>query len=150
MKLTKSVLQQEQDGATSEVEVFEEENEFYNYNFPLFTNVQLEFQPGSYQFPFSFILEETLPGSFKHTWLEDGEQCYGVIQYSIYAGLMSKNKDKLVFDKLTFFVDQKYQDDFGLASRVFQSSLSGYCYRNLGTLMLYSQFSGTSFIVGEK
>lgn len=52
-------------------------------------------------------------------WVEDGEECYGIIEYHIIAGLISENRETKLFDKLVFNVDQKYQGNFVFANRIF-------------------------------
>lgn len=62
------------------------EDSFFGYTFPLF-NYTNNFQPGQYSFPFSFKLTETIPASFNHTYSEDGYSNYGMIVYSVWAGM---------------------------------------------------------------
>ena len=106
VSLAKAVYESEGDGASSKVSLVQDENEFYNYNFPLFTNPSENFASGQYQFPFSFMLEETLPGTFAESWMEHGQKNLASIEYSIYAGMISKDSQHKLYDQMIFNVDQ--------------------------------------------
>jgi len=62
--------------------------EFYNHCFPLHTfNNFNYFAMGQYQFPFSFKLDSSLPGSFNKSWKVDGLDNHAITEYKISAGM---------------------------------------------------------------
>ncbi len=82
-------------------------DEFFGYSFRLLNRDGYNFTSGQYSFPFSFKLLNDLPGSFIRVWQEDGYSNYGKIEYSIWAGIQSRENDKLkVFGCYDFYVDQ--------------------------------------------
>lgn len=68
------------------------------------------FPKGQYQFPFSFLLNDHLPGTFNHQFTEQGTDCYGKVEYDFWAGL--KNNDTILFDKFNFSIDQKLSKNY--------------------------------------
>ena len=149
VKLTTSTLSGSGEDTTSEVVVHNDENEFYGHKFLIYEFNDEIFLKGEYCFPFSFRLEDTLPGSFCFEFEENGEKCFGKIEYKIWAGLKNEEEKLVLYDNFDFFVDQQFEFSSGPTSRVFEQNLKGYCYSDLGHMKLNCDFSGDTYRVND-
>lgn len=124
------------------------ENQFFGYNFPLYSQNGAGFNPGQYSFPFSFKLIDNLPGSFVKIWSEDGYSNFGKIIYNIYAGMKSNsNKKLMVFSVYNFYVDQNIPKNNVNENTQFKK-LSIYC-RDKGNVKLNYVVDKSFFRIGE-
>jgi len=80
-------------------------NPFLNYRVPIYSWNQPSIPAGQYCIPFSFVLPQNIPGSYKDNWgnaiFEDG---YGLIAYKLKAELISSTGDVHVKAKSPFYV----------------------------------------------
>ena len=129
-----------------------EENIFYEHSFPIYNwSGASYFPPGQYSFPFSFTLDENLPGSFFYEWSSHGYSPYGKIKYKLKAGLKDPCSDVIVYDKFDIIIDQKMQmGQSYLQPPAFEKSVSGYCYTSHGRYRLAAVFSNNQFLVGDQ
>ena len=138
------------DTGTSKVHIYRDAIEFYSHSFPLFVWPDGTYFPvGQYSFPFSFKLGDNIPGSFLHTFQEHGISCYGKITYKLKAGFKDQTEKIMLFDKITFVVDQSWNLSSWPQIRHYSQKLNGYCTGDLGELNLTCQFDRDKFIVGD-
>jgi hypothetical protein len=133
----------------SEVFVHKDSNEFYAHSFPLYINFGQNFPQGQYSFPFSFKLNENMPGSFVREYIAHGEKCFGKIKYKVKAGLKDSNSAVSLFEKVDFVVDQRWELPSGPQTKQFSQKLQGICCSNLGVFAMNCYFDKDKFIVGE-
>lgn len=132
-----------------ETRVHADEKEFFGHNFPIYSVNAMNFMRGQYSFPFTFMLLDSLPGSFKHTFTTHGERGFGVIEYELFAGFKSMTTSLAFFDKIEMLVDQKAEVPKGPVESHFFKSLKGFCYADLGSVGMRCQFDKDRFIVGD-
>ena len=131
------------------ISIHEDERNFYEHNFPIYTVNAMNFLPGQYTFPFTFKLLENLPGSFHHTYSKGGHSGYGIIEYEIFAGFKSLTSSLAFFDSVNMLVDQRAELTNGPVQTQTDRNFTGYCYKNLGGIGLKCQFDKDRFVVGD-
>jgi hypothetical protein len=131
-----------------EAVLHKDKTEFYSHNFPLHTYPGKNFPPGQYSFPFSFKLNDSMPGTFVHEYTKHGEKCYGKVQYKIKVGMKDNATNKALFEKCPFIVDQAWKLPTGTQSVNISKYLQGYCYANLGKFEMTCFMEKDRFSVG--
>ncbi len=122
-------------------------NIFFEYNFPISISQTGYFQPGQYSFPFSFVLPDNLPGSFRKIWTEYNHQSMAQIGYTLFAGFMAPNMS--FFKSFDILVNQKINPN-SIFSSHFQNKLKCYCCFNRGACDLKLDLEKNIFQIGDK
>lgn len=87
----------------------EQKNQFYSHNFQIFQFANKKVEQGEYSFPFCFLLDAGLPGSFDHKWNENGKENYGRIKYEIWAGLKNEIDGNILYDNYEIILNQRFE-----------------------------------------
>lgn len=133
-----------------------EKIEFFNHMFTIFktTDTNGFILPGNYSFPFSFVIPEYLPGTFRGNWkAHHGKRHKAKITYKIKAGMKNPETKKALFKKLNVFVDQKFNESLNqkrsLKPVMFEQDVKAYgCCRH-GKFRLGAIFNEKSYISGD-
>jgi hypothetical protein len=128
-----------------------EKKSFYSHSFPIYTfqGNQESFPVGQYSFPFSFVLDHYLPGSFSYQWNENGISCYAKTRYKLTAGLRNYSSSTLFFDKQELVINQRQkQGSMNLAPPMFDKEVKNCCFSH-GRFKLAAIFGKDEIFAGD-
>ena len=108
------------------------------------------FSPGQYSFPFSFVLNQDLPGSFEKIWSSHNRETFGKIKYKIKAGLQNQIRGTKIFGKWTIILDERHlPEEINIAPPLLEKNVRGYCFCSHGKYKLKAIFKKNKYLVGN-
>lgn len=129
-----------------------EKRQFYSHSFPIhrLSGYQDSFPPGQYSFPFSFVLDHDLPGTFQHIWREHNLKCFAKIRYKLTAGFRDLRRSNLFFESREVIVNQRHRGSrIDLSPPIFDREVRNCFCCSHGHFQMAAIFGKNEVFVGD-
>ncbi|KAM3140258.1 hypothetical protein pb186bvf_007614 [Paramecium bursaria] len=124
---------------------YDGENRFYQYKIPLQKYSTNFIPPGQYTFPFSFVLQKDLPGTFK----KEGSNWHAQIRYKVKAEIESKHDKAKLKDVQDIVIREPIRQQVSALQGQSVTKISTFCCVPQGQVSLGCQFDKNTYTPGE-